>query len=61
MGPVKEEYKNLADANWNEKLAALILIAGILAIGLAPYWLNDLVTPATEIIKAKLMMLPPIE
>ena len=50
MGPLKEEFKNLTDATWNEKLAALILIAGIIAIGVAPFWLNDLISPGAEII-----------
>ena len=50
MGPFKEGYNNLTDARWNEKLAAIILIAGIIAIGVAPFWLNDLINPATEII-----------
>ncbi len=54
MGPLKEGYENLTDATWNEKLAAIVLIAGIIAIGLAPFWLNDLVSPATEIIMQKL-------
>ena len=54
MGPIKEEFKNLPDASWNEKLAAGVLLAGILAIGLAPFWLNDLITPGTEIIINKL-------
>ena len=61
MGPVKEEYKALTDAAWNEKLAAIVLIAGILAIGTAPFWLNDLISPATEIIKEKLLVMPPID
>jgi NADH-quinone oxidoreductase subunit M len=54
MGPLKEGYSNLGDAKWNEKLAAIILIAGILAIGISPFWLNDLISPATEIIMKKL-------
>ena len=54
MGPLKDEFKNLTDAAWNEKLAAFILIAGIIAIGVAPFWLNDLVSPATEIIMQKI-------
>lgn len=60
MGPVKlpESTSPLlrggvgggADAAWNEKLAAIILIVGILAIGIAPSWLNDLLkAPAAEI------------
>ena len=54
MGPLKEEFKNVTDAAWNEKLAAFILIAGIIAIGIAPFWLNDLISPATEIIMQKI-------
>ena len=54
MGPLKEEFKIATDAAWNEKLAAFILIAGIIAIGVAPFWLNDLISPATEIIMQKI-------
>ncbi len=54
MGPLNEEYKQLSDASWNEKLAGIILLIGILAIGLAPFWLNELVTPGTEIIMQKI-------
>ena len=54
MGPLKIGFENLSDATWNEKLAAIILLAGILAIGLAPFWLNDLISPATEIITQKI-------
>ena len=59
MGPLKEGYENLTDATWNEKVAAIILIAGIIAIGVAPFWLNDLVSPATEIIMQKLEAVHP--
>jgi NADH-quinone oxidoreductase subunit M len=54
MGPIKENFTNLPDATWNEKLAAIILIVGILAIGLAPFWLNDLIKPSAEIIIQKI-------
>ncbi len=54
MGPLKENFTGLSDAAWNEKLAAIILIAGIIAIGVAPFWLNDLVSPAAEIIMQKI-------
>ncbi|MEO7765882.1 MAG: NADH-quinone oxidoreductase subunit M [Ferruginibacter sp.] len=53
MGPIKAGFSNLTDASWNEKLAAIILIAGIVAIGIAPFWLNDLVSPAADIIMNK--------
>ena len=49
MGPITDHhYNNLSDATWNEKLAAGILIIGIVAIGIAPFWLNQLITPGTE-------------
>ncbi|MDP9230974.1 MAG: NADH-quinone oxidoreductase subunit M, partial [Bacteroidota bacterium] len=54
MGPIKNEnYLKLKDAAWNEKLAAVILITGIVAIGIAPSWLNDLIRPGAEIIMQK--------
>jgi NADH-quinone oxidoreductase subunit M len=54
MGPVKKnEYLQLGDAGWNERLAAGLLIVGILAIGLAPWWFTDLINPATETIMQK--------
>ncbi len=54
MGPLKEGYENIIDATWNERLAAIILVGGILAIGLAPFWLNDLISPGAEIIMEKI-------
>lgn len=54
MGPLTAGFEGLNDAKWNEKLAAAILLAGILAIGLAPAWLNDLIRPGAEIIMQKI-------
>lgn len=54
MGPIKDEYKMLNDAVWNEKAAAIILLVGIIMIGIAPSWLNELIKPATEIITQKI-------
>lgn len=54
MGPLQQGFETLTDATWNEKLAAMILIAGILAIGIAPFWLNDLIAPGAEIIMKKI-------
>jgi NADH-quinone oxidoreductase subunit M len=46
MGPVRDpQYNGLADATWNEKLAGILLVAGIIAIGIAPFWLSELLTP----------------
>jgi NADH-quinone oxidoreductase subunit M len=59
MGPLgREGHHALSDAAWYERAAALILIAGILAMGLAPFWLNDLVAPATELIANRIGTLP---
>ena len=55
MGPIKNEaFLQIKDAAWNEKLAAIILVAGIFAIGIAPSWLNDLIKPGAEIIMNKI-------
>jgi NADH-quinone oxidoreductase subunit M len=55
MGPISNNYVSLADAKWNEKVAASILIVGIVAIGIAPYWLTQLINPGTDIIINKLL------
>jgi NADH-quinone oxidoreductase subunit M len=47
----------LNDASWNEKWAAGLLIAGIVAIGVAPFWLNELIGPGAENIFNKLSSL----
>ena len=54
MGPMSSAYEQVTDARWNERAAAGILILGILAIGIAPFWLNELIQPGTEIIMNKL-------
>ncbi|MGC4037130.1 MAG: NADH-quinone oxidoreductase subunit M [Chitinophagaceae bacterium] len=57
MGPLfNKEYAVLKDADWNEKMAAVLLIIGIITIGIAPFLLNDLLKPATEIIIQKLAL-----
>jgi NADH-quinone oxidoreductase subunit M len=48
MGSLKAEFANLTDVRWNERLAAMILIAGIIAIGIMPSWLTELITPGIE-------------
>jgi NADH-quinone oxidoreductase subunit M len=59
MGPVKNpEHLKLGDAAWNEKLAAIILVGGILAIGIAPGWLNELLRPGAEEIMNKINLVP---
>jgi NADH-quinone oxidoreductase subunit M len=51
MGPITDSrFAGLADAGWSEKLAAGILITGIVAIGIAPFWIYQLIAPGTEFI-----------
>ena len=55
MGPVEnKEHLLLGDAGWNEKLAAALLIIGIVVIGVAPFLLKDLINPGTEIMMQKI-------
>ncbi len=51
MGPIKNpDFLHFKDATWTEKLASITLILAILAIGIAPFWLTDLINPDTQII-----------
>ena len=56
MGPLTNaSFATLKDATWNEKLAAVILLIGIIGIGIAPSWLSNLLKPAAEIITNRIM------
>ena len=57
MGPISSAYEKLTDAKWNEMIAAGILVVAIVAIGVAPFWLNDLIRPGTEVIMNKVLIL----
>lgn len=49
MGPIiNDEHFQLSDATWNEKLAAVVLLFGIVTIGIAPFWLSDLIGPGVH-------------
>ena len=54
MGPMSSTYATLSDAAWNEKLAAGILVAGIVAMGVAPFLIQQLIAPGTETIMQQL-------
>jgi len=43
MGPINDEHASLSDARWNEKLASIILIVGILIVGLTPFLITRLI------------------
>lgn len=49
MGPIaNSSYLTLTDAAWNERIAAGILIIGIVLVGVAPFLINELIGPGTE-------------
>jgi NADH-quinone oxidoreductase subunit M len=48
MGPINDTHAALTDASWNERAAALILIAGIVLMGVAPFLINQLIGPGTH-------------
>jgi NADH-quinone oxidoreductase subunit M len=51
MGPItNSHFSSLSDASWSEKLAAGILMCGIVAMGVAPFWIYHLINPGTEFI-----------
>ena len=57
MGPLKnKEHAILSDASWNERLAVILLVTVIIAIGISPFWLKDLLSPGTELIVNKLLI-----
>lgn len=49
-----KEYLKLADATWSEKLAGVMLIAGIVFIGTMPFWIIQLIGPDAQTIIAKI-------
>jgi len=58
MGPITDNhYLHLKDAAWNEKFAAALLIIAILVIGLAPFWLTDLIGSGTDAIMSKVLVI----
>jgi NADH-quinone oxidoreductase subunit M len=59
MGPVtKIEYLTLSDAGWHERMAAIVLIAGILAMGIVPGWIVELISPGAQAITERIGNLP---
>ncbi|MCW5908157.1 MAG: NADH-quinone oxidoreductase subunit M [Chitinophagales bacterium] len=47
LGPRTSDVA-FGDAEWNEKLAAVILIAGVVVMGVAPILIQNLLSPASE-------------
>jgi NADH-quinone oxidoreductase subunit M len=55
MGPLQQNFHGLKDATWNEKLAAGLLITGIVFIGTVPFLFYQLINPDTQLIMNKVL------
>jgi len=57
-GPIKNlHFEELLDAAWYEKVSLLTLLIAIFAIGLAPFWLSNMIQDSLVPIVAKLSVL----
>lgn len=55
MGPlVNPAHAGFTDAKWNERTAAIVLLAGILIMGLAPFIITDIIYPGTHVLMDKI-------
>ena len=57
--PDNRNYENFKDAKWFEKTSAVILIASIAGIGLAPYWLSTMTGASLIPVIEKIMAIKP--
>jgi NADH-quinone oxidoreductase subunit M len=49
LGPIKNDhYLHLGDARWYERLSTITLVIGIVAIGIAPLWLSNMINFSLE-------------
>ena len=53
MGPLRSGYEQIRDAGMEWTLCCIYSLLAILAIGIIPSWLNQLVSPAADIIIQK--------
>ena len=49
------EHLKLTDATWDERLAVICLIAAVAGLGLAPYWVSDVISGSVEPIISQLI------
>ena len=49
-----EEHLKLTDATWEERFTIICLVIAIAGLGLAPYWVNDLISNSVEPIISQL-------
>jgi NADH-quinone oxidoreductase subunit M len=49
------EHLKLTDATWDERFSVICLIACVAALGMAPFWMSDLISESVEPIISQLM------
>ena len=49
------EHQKLTDATWDERVAVICLIACVAGLGMAPFWVSDLINNSVEPIISQLM------
>jgi NADH-quinone oxidoreductase subunit M len=60
LGPTtNEHYNHLTDAKWFEKLSVVTLIGSVAAIGLAPFWLSNMIGISLQPIVDKIIAINP--
>jgi len=58
LGPIKDHhFDDLKDATWYEKVSLLTLLIAIFAVGLAPFWLSNMIQDSLTPIVAKLSVI----
>jgi len=56
MGPLKlKNAHSINDAGWQERMASIVLLIFIFAMGLSPFWLNELIAPDASLIFEKIL------
>lgn len=57
LGPIKnQEFNNLKDAEWHEKISIFMLIIAITAIGMYPEWLSSMISDSVGSIVDKFVL-----
>jgi NADH-quinone oxidoreductase subunit M len=54
---VNEEHRKLTDATWDERVTVICLIACVAGLGLAPFWVSNVISGSVENVLAQLITL----
>lgn len=52
---VNEEHRKLTDATWDERVTVICLIACVAGLGLAPFWVSNVISGSVENVLAQLI------